>query len=211
MRPFLAVRRLDDGWWLGAMGLSWLALALFSWAALPLMFPFEDPRTFVSSGTVVGLVLPLALMSAVLVEGPPALVATSSRRLGASRTAWSCGYVLVAGALASLGAASFGLPVGILAADALLVATLNVTGVALLGTTRGWIPGAAVVLLVSVPGLVPWSSNWLYRVDRATGVLAVSALVGVVAVALFVRFGALGACQRAGRLGTAAQQNDPVG
>ncbi|GGD13640.1 hypothetical protein [Nocardioides daphniae] len=211
MRTFLAVRRLDNGWWIGAMAASWLALALFNWAALPLMFPFEDPRTFVSSGTVVGLVLPLAMMSAVLVEGPPALVATSSRSLGVSRGAWSLGYVLVSGALAALVAASFGLPVGILTSDALLVATLNVVGVALLGVARGWVAGATVVLLMSVPGLVPWSANWAYRVDRAAGVLAVAALVGIVAIALFIRFGAMGARQQAARLGTTAEQIDLVG
>ncbi|MGL5824418.1 MAG: hypothetical protein ACRCYU_06215 [Nocardioides sp.] len=187
----LATRGLSPRWW-GSLVAAWLAVAVFARVSLPLKFPFDAQDKMIDSGVVVGLVVPIAVMTQLLDEGSPQLVAGAARRLRRSRWLMAGGYV----ALAAVG----GLVVGLLApaprllvlGDALLLAGLSVFGAGLLGARLAWLVPLSVTMVVSAPGLVPWSANLPYRTESACEVLMIALVVAGAGLATYGRFGAYG-------------------
>lgn len=169
-----------------------MALAVFGLVTLPLKFPFEAQRELVDSGVIVGLVLPLVVMSRILDEGPHQLVVGASRALARARLCWVGGY---AGAVAVGSATAWWIapvPFSLFAADALFLAAVTVLGVGTLGSRLGWILPLASALVASAPGLVPWQANLLYRQGHAAILLLIAAIVATAGSAGYARFGSLG-------------------
>jgi hypothetical protein len=204
-----AAHHLRDWRWCVAGVAAWIAAALSSWVTIPLMYPYEDPRTFVTTGAVAGLIVPLAVCGIVLDEGPPALLASAGRTLALWRVGWAVGYIAGMSALAWV-ESRFILPIsiGTFVADALFVASAAVCGVGLVGLRGGWLLPAVVIAVFSVPGLVPWTWNWIYRTDEVGHMLVVGLASAGVGVAMFAAGGSRGLLSPASSLGTHARADD---
>jgi hypothetical protein len=183
--------------WRGAVALvaSWVALAVAAKVSLPLQYPYQALDEMISTGIVVGLILPISVSVIVLDEGPAHLVAGAARRLIWSR-ALSAGAYAVVTLLGAVSAASaVNVDFDLLVGDAMFLSATALIGVSALGLRLGWILPTAVALVASAPGLIPWQANLLYRHGYADHLAPVT--VGLLAVGavghLCVGSGGLGA------------------
>jgi hypothetical protein len=65
-----------------------------------------------------------------------------------------------------------------------------------------------VIAVFSVPGLVPWTWNWIYRTDEVGHMLVVGLASAGVGVAMFAAGGSRGLLSPASSLGTHARADD---
>lgn len=190
--------------WPAAGFAAWIVASLFDFVTIPAMLPHEDPRTFITSEALAGLILPLAICAVVLDEGPPALIASAGRRLGPSRLAWATAYVACMTASTWLESCLVPIETGTFVADGLFAAALTAGGVGLLGLRGGWLVPAVVIGSFGVPGLIPWSWNWVYRTDRHGPMTAIALIATAIGIAVFTAGGSRGLLARGSRLGTRA-------
>lgn len=149
-----------------AAGLSvvWLAVALGAGIALPFNFPYQARDEVIDTAVVIVLLVPIVLAGQVLDERPASAVRTAARRLWAERLPWVSIFLAQSGLGALLVTALAPVPVGLVLADALLLAAGVVLGYVALGPTLAWVPVTVVVALASTPGLVPAPVNLFYVV-----------------------------------------------
>lgn len=186
-----AVRGLTSRW-LCYMAGAWLGLGVFTFVALPLKFPLEAQDEMVDSGVVVGLVVPLAVMSRILDEGPVHLVASAARNLTAVRLGWATAFLCVA-CIGSVVAWTIApVPFSLFLSDTFFLGAATVLGVGVLGSRLGWLLPLVVTLVASGPGLIPWQSNLLYREDTSIVLLLLAGAVTVLGLIAYGQKGSLG-------------------
>ena len=203
-----AAHHLSDSRWCVAGVAAWIAAGLLNWVTIPMMFPDQDPRTFITSGALAGLILPLAICGILLDEGPAALIASAGRALGPTRVSWAGGFVASMVAFAWIESWFVPISTSIFVADALFLASATVCGISLVGLRGGWLLPALVIGICSVPGLVPWSWNWVYRPDQEGPMFGVGLIVALIAMATFAVCGSRGLLSRTSLLGTSADRDE---
>jgi hypothetical protein len=174
----LASHQITRRWVAYLLG-GWWGAIISAAVTIPLKYPYQAAGQVIDTGAVVGLVLPLAITSRCLDEGPPQLIATAARSLCWLRLMWATGFLGTVGVFAALMAILTPVPWGVLVGDAYLLAGLSLWGVATLGASLGWLAPLAAALVASAPGFVPWQWNILYRRDDLTDLAMVSTLVTI--------------------------------
>jgi hypothetical protein len=194
----------DDGWaavlaahrasWRSALALivSWVALAGAARVSLPLQYPYQALDQMISTGVVVGVVLPVGVSVLVLDEGSQQLVAGASRRLARSRAMALGAYLAVTLLGASSAATAVSVDSGLFVGDAVFLSACALLGVSALGIRLGWLFPAAAALIASAPGLIPWQANLLYRHGYADDLMPYTAGLLAMGAVGYVRGGAGG-------------------
>lgn len=168
--------------WLAAVLASWACHGVFAAVSIPLDYPYEERGHVIDTLVVVGMVLPLAVVAVALDEGPDELVRGAARSLVLCRLGLAAAYLAVVLGMAAVVAIVAVLPLFLVIIDAAFLASLTLLGAGVLGAERAWIPAAVVAVVVSAPGLLPWSLNVMYHVEvsRSFGVgVGVTAVVAV--------------------------------
>lgn len=202
MRPGLVVRAASRGVsrrFVLALAATWIAFCVLRLASLPLLYPYQVTDGILDSGLVVGLVLPVAVGSRVLVEADFPPTRTAVRPLAGDRLFWAAVALLVSVVGSSLVAwTNAGASLSVLAAG-LLLASLGLLGVGLLGAHGQWAVPLAVAFVASVPDLVPARWNVLYLTSASGQVLLLSGVVLAVSLPIYARSGSTGVVPRPGR------------
>ncbi len=179
------VHGVTAAWTAGCLA-AWIGTILVAAVSVPLKFPYEVAGTIIDSASVVGLLVPVAVVGLCLREGPRHLVLGAARPLWPQRLALAlaCTSAVCAGAWALTVLAN--LPTAVILLDAQLYVGLLLVSTSLGGVTLGWVTPLALTLVMSAPGLIPWQWNFLYNQDvtleRWAAVAAVLA-VGLAAYA----------------------------
>ena len=170
--------------------LAWIALAGFTYVSLPLKYPYQASTQMIDSGVVVGLVLPLAVMSRLLDEGPSHLVTTASRRLATARLAWAAAFTLGTFVASTATYLATPVPYSLFVSDALFLSALTVLGTSLLDSAAGWTLPLCAALIGSGPSLIPWQANLLYREHSGSKPLLLTLVVRLLGFISYSRLGA---------------------
>jgi hypothetical protein len=171
---------------------SWAALVLATRVTLPLQYPYEALDQMISTGVVVGLVLPIAATAIVLDEGPPEIVTAAARSLVVPRASAVVLYAALVGAAASSLASVVPVDFALLVGDAAFLAAKALIGVCLLGLGLGWIVPLATALIASATSLIPWQVDLLYRHGHADELAPITAGLLSLGLAGYVRLGSMG-------------------
>lgn len=163
-RPWRKAHGLTAAWAAGCLA-AWIGTILVAAVSVPLKYPYEAAGTIIDSASVVGLLVPVAVVGLCLREGPRHLVLGAARPLWPQRLALAlaCSTAVFAGAwtLALLA----DLPTTVVLLDAQLYFALLLVSTSLWGVALGWVTPLALALLMSAPGLIPWQWNFLYNQD----------------------------------------------
>lgn len=178
---------------------SLMILALLSDLSASWLFPGEQRGSYVESLSIVGTLVPLTVLSGVLDEGLPSVVLTARRSLIAERLGWATGFVVVlTGGVAGV-AALVGLPTEHFARVSCLLAGVSLLGLAMVGLRGAWVAPAAVVAVVSTPGLVSLRYNFIYSLALEDELTVATICLLVSGLIVYARRGsAHGAVARAG-------------
>jgi hypothetical protein len=177
--------------WLGGVVGAWLCHGVFAAVAIPLDYPYEARGQVIDTGVVVGLVLPIAVVAVALDEGPDYLVRGAARSLLLVRFGLAVAYLEVVAGMAAVVAVVAALPLLLVVLDAVLLASLTLTGTSVFGVKGGWIPAAAAAVIVSAPGLLPWKLNLMYHLEVGRPFVVAVLGLGVAATAIYLLRGSV--------------------
>ncbi|MCB7135947.1 hypothetical protein [Cellulosimicrobium marinum] len=175
--------------WAAAVSLSWVVVAVSSGVLLPYLLPAVRDGASLPSLALVALVVPLSIWLPTLDEPPSFLIATAGRRLSSLRSCVLTSSVFVGTAGAVVVGLTTLLDIRSLTSLVALLWGAGFVGTVVLGGRTAWVLPLGIVLVFSVPRLVPWDVNVIYNPSLLTHLGFLAGAVLVAGSLAYVRHG----------------------